>query len=188
MSKKIKDAILYIGLFYMIVVVILTIINYCSMTTTIELSGNDYKQQIELFKEKVASIENKTCKNYFTDLIEKVNRDISIDKINLQEYYNIITSENSILNYYSKAIEQCEEITQEKMNSSNMPLKFITASIQNDEILDGFIYQYELGFKDLKIRKVREKSLLGVENNIRIQNELQIIEELINIVNLGKGV
>ena len=173
MKNKIKDVLLYIGVFYMTVIVGLMIITYCKTKTSVELTiNNEYQDKLNEYKEIVNSKEKSTCKEYMNSLIEKIENDINTEEINFKEYYEKITSNNNLLYYYSKAMEDCHSVTREAMNELNMPVKFLTSPVISDEIVGKYIYQYELSFSDIKTRNNNETNLIPVENNIRISNEL----------------
>ena len=189
MKERIKDGVLFIGIFYMIVIVILTIITYSNMVTKIEFSSGDELQNDELneYRENISIYEDSVCKNYINTLINKIEKDINKTEIDLKGKYEEIISD-SLLDYYSKARESCVSITNEKLIEEKMPVKFLTSTILVDEILSKYFFQYELGFKDIKMREVGEPSLETVENNIKIQNELQIINSLLKIIDWEKEV
>lgn len=189
MKNKFKDFLLYAGIFYVIIVVVMMVLSYCSAVSSIELSINsEHQKKMSEYKEKVNNLEESSCKKIMIDLIEKVDSDINREIINLKEYYKEINSDNSLLYYYPKVVEKCESITTEKMIEANMPVKFLTPSILGDEIVDKYIYQYELSTKDLKNREIRETNLIPVENNVRIFNEIDIIEKLLDIIDWEKEV
>ena len=189
MKNKIKNIILIMGTFYMIAIIVLMLITYCNMTSSIELSSSDeYKNELNQYKEKVSAMNNSKCKSYMSTLINKVEKEISVEEINLKDYYKSINSEDSLLSYYPKASESCESITNEKMHDMNMPIKFLTPGILGDEIFRNYIYQYELGLQDKKTREINAANLIPVENNIRISQELQIISDLLQNIDWEKEV
>ena len=189
MKERVKDSILSISIFYMIVIVILTIITYCNMVTKIEFSSADELQNNELieYKEIISKYEDSTCKNYINTLINKIEKDIYKSEIDLKGSYEEIIND-SLLDYYGKARESCVSITSEKLIEEKMPVKFLTSTILVDEILSKYFFQYELSFKDIKMREIGEASLESVENNIKIQNELQIVNSLLKIIEWEKEV
>ena len=188
MKERIKDGILYIGIFYMITIVVLMIITYCNMVTKIELSVNsEYLDELNEYKENISLYEDSKCKKYINTLIKKVEKDITTKDLLLKGTYEEIIND-SLLDYYGKAREDCVSITDEKMKEEKMPVKFLTSVIQVDEILSKYFFQYELSFKDRKMREVGEPSLELVGNNIKIQNELQIINSLLKIIDWEKEV
>ena len=189
MSSKIKNAIMYIGVFYMIVIIILMIVSYFNMITVVELSsGNEYKDQLNVYIEEINNVSDSTCKNYIKSLIKIVENDISEEEISIKDYFERINSEDNLLSYYLKAQEDCASITSEIMQENNMPIKFLTPPILGDEIIGKYFFQYEISIVDQKLRGFRQANLIPVENNIRIQNELQIIETLMKTIDWDKEV
>ncbi len=188
MKEKIKNIVLYIGVFYMIVIPLMMIKTYFNMTSYIEINSSDeYNEEIIRYKNIISSYHDSLCKNYFDSLINKVDKDIKTRIIDIRKYYQD-NNENNLLNYYTKAVDSCSSLTIETMKEKNMPIIFLTASIQIDEIMADLYYQYELGFKDTNIRNINETVLNSLKNNIKIKNELTIIEELINIIDWEKEV
>ncbi len=188
--KNIKTIILHFGVFYMILIVVLMMISYFDMpTNNIELTVNDdYVKQINDYKNKVSSLEDSSCKDYLNSVINRFEKDIRKENIDVKEYYEEAHGDDNILSYYPKGIEKCNILTQESMIKEDMPVLFLTASIQHDELIEDYIYQYELGFKDYKTREINETSLFYVRNNIKLKNELKIIDKLINIISSEEGV
>ena len=189
MKNKVKSIIFSFGTFYMIVIVVLMVFVYSNMKTNIDLSSNDeYKTELKQYIEKINNLENSRCKNYMNTLVAKVEKDISVGEISLKDYYDSIIKNDSLLTYYAKASEECESITPEKMHEMNMPIKFLTPGIIVDEILNNYIYQYELSVLDKKTREINETNLIPVENNIRANIELGIIKDLLGIIDWEKEV
>ena len=189
MKNKVKSIVLSLSFFYMITIIILMMITYCNMKENIELSSNDgYKNELNEYREMVNILKNSRCKNYMNTLMDKVEKDISTNKISLREYYESINSDDNLLSYYVKAKDDCISITNEKMQEMNMPIKFLTSSIFGDEMFRDYIYQYELSILDKKTRDINAANLIPVENNIKVNNELNIIKELIENIDWEKEV
>ena len=86
--------------------------------------------------------------------------------------------EHSLLEYYSKVKDSCN-ISNDEADDNRLATKFLTASIQFDEIYQSYYYQYELGLKDYLIRDISEPSLNMVEYKINRSLILEIIDFLI---------
>ena len=87
--------------------------------------------------------------------------------------------DNSLLSYFLKIRENCNlDSNQEK--KYNLPIKFITSSIQRDELYQRYYFQYELNINDIT-RLIIEPQLSGVEYQINRAMELEIISDLIKI-------
>lgn len=63
----------------------------------------------------------------------------------------------------------------------NLPLKVMTASIQQDELFHRYYFQYEINIKDIFTRQIVEADLTNVEYTIRKGLELEVISNLIEI-------
>ena len=108
--------------------------------------------------------------------------------MDLRGAYEDIISEDSLLNYYGKASESCKSITRDQMVEAKMPFKFMTPVILVDSVFTKYLYQYEINLKDIPMRETSEPSLEVVQNNLKIQNEFEIIEGLLNIIDWEKEV
>ena len=73
-------------------------------------------------------------------------------------------------------------ITEDVAKEHNLPIMFITASIQNDEIFGKYLYQYEINMKDLYFRNISEPALTSIENKIKNEMELKLIKDVLEIV------
>ena len=189
MKNNAKNAIIYIGGFYMLIIAVFMVITYCNITTKVELSSNsDYQLKLNAYKEEISNYDNSSCKSYLNELINIVEKDINVEEINLQEYYQEKNDEDSLLSYYSKGVNACNSLSTELMQEANMTSKFLVPPILSEETVSKYFYQYELSLKDLRVRSINEVVLGPVENNIKIQTELEIIKDLIKIIDWGKEV
>jgi len=188
MKENIKNVILYFSIFYMIVILVLAIISYGSMVTVIELSTSDeYLKELNTYKEKVNNLKDSTCKDYLNKLVNRVEKDVVKENLNLKEYYEELSKEDNFLMYYSEGKDKCNILNDEVLQEKDMPLMYITSAIQNSEIVKEHMYQYELSLKDYKTREINIMSLVSVENNIKVRNEIKIIKELFSIISEKEG-
>ncbi len=188
MKENIKNVILYFSIFYMIVIIVLSIISYGSMVTVIELSTSDeYLKELNTYKEKVNNLKDSTCKDYLNKLVNRVEKDVVKENLNLKEYYEELSKEDNFLMYYSEGKDKCNILNDEVLHEKDMPLMYLTSAIQNSEIVKEHMYQYELSLKDYKTREINIMSLVSVENNIKVRNEIKIIKELFSIISEKEG-
>ena len=183
MDKKeiIKNTIMYIGCFYILIITGIIILNYCTATKSIEINDNeDNLKLLEEYKKEVNNISDLACRNSINDFIKQYERTSFNGKINLKDWYKVITKEDAILSYYSKIKESCK-ITNEESNRFNLPYLFLSSSIQNEEILQKSYFQYELHLKDYFLRNIADTYLYGVEYNLQRQGSRIIISNLIQM-------
>lgn len=183
MKEKIKEHLFIISIIYGITIIILMLITYSKMTTYIEINNNkNFTSKIDKYKQEISLLENNQCKNEITNLINFIEKTNYNKIINLKDHYNKIFYNNeSILEYYSKIKNACS-ITDKKAKEYNLPTMFITASIQNDELIQRYLYQYEINIKDIYFRNISEPNLNNIENNIKKENELIIIKNILQII------
>lgn len=180
MREKVKNILFIISVFYSIIVVILMCITISNMRITIELyDTEENKNLLNNYKEQLAKIESNECTKIINEIIKNYE-DTSYDGyVNLREMYEY-DMEKSILNYYLEARNKCK-ISSDDEKKYNLPIKFITTSIQKDELYQPYYFQYELGIKDSSIRLIAEVGLSNVEYKINRTTQLEIISSLIEI-------
>lgn len=183
MKKNIRVGLLFVSIFYVVSVVCLMIMNFCLSTASVEL--HDSKENVnkikELRKEALALDVNK-CSIVINDIITYYEKTSYDGNVNLKEKYDMLNSENGgFLGYYTKIKEHCG-LTDEEREKYDYPNLFITAVIQDEAILHRYLYQYELGFKDLYFRMIAEPNLNNTEYLIKKRTELRIISNVIEMV------
>lgn len=179
MKEKIKNIVFVISTFYSLVIVIFMVIVSGNLTNTIELhDSEENKEKINLYKQQLATLEQNSC----TDVINKIithYEETSFDgEVSLREMFEY-DFDNSLLSFYSKAKENCK-LDNNEVEKHNLPIKFITSSIQRDELYQRYYFQYELYLNDIT-RLIIEPQLSGVEYQINRAMELEIISDLIEI-------
>jgi len=181
MKEKIKKALLTISIFYSVGIIILIIITNNNLVTTVELhDSNENKNKLQSYKEDLSKLEQNSCA-YIINKIIKHYEETSYDgTISLKEMYEN-DLDNSLLSYYTKAKDSCN-LSKENEEKYNLPQKFITASIQRDEMYQKYYFQYELQFKDSTNRLIIEPYITGIEYEINRKTELEIISSLIELL------
>ena len=180
MKEKIKNIILITSITYSIIIIVAMFFTPLNMTTTIELYDNENNiNELKEYKKQLATMDKNECTKVISDLITYYEATSYKGKINLKDKYNYEFN-NIYLNYYEPIKNNCNI---PKEDEDKLPIKFITASIQNDELFQKYIYQYELNFKDYYTRLDTEASMESVEYNINRKSQLEIISYLINLNN-----
>lgn len=180
MKEKIKNILFSISIFYSITLIILLIFNTLNLVTEVELNDSEEnKIKLNEYKEEVKSLEKNKCTDIINQII-KYYEDTSYNgKISLKEMYNYGT-ENNLLSYYINLKENCN-LSEENIKKYDLPLKVLSASIQQDELYHRYYFQYEINIKDIFTRHVIEANLTNIEYKIRKNLELEIISNLIEI-------
>ena len=180
MKKNLKNILFTISIFYSLVVVVLMCITINDLVTEVELHDLDEnKEKLIEYKEKLSKLPQNSCVEIINDLINHYEETTYDGKVNLNEIY-INQEDNSLLSYYQKVKESCN-ITEEKETKYNLPAKFITASIQWDELYKRYYFQYEIEIPDYMIRLIVDPEITNVEYQINRSMELEIIASLIEI-------
>ena len=184
MQESIKNYLIPISIFYMIVIVVLMLITYFNAISTLDLNRiDDFEEKISLYKKEVNEIEDNTCKNYLNDLIsfvEKVNYDKKV-KIN-QLFKDTYLNEDYILSYYLKGVNSCSKLTNEEAKEYNLPDLFMNANLTNDRIIQKYFFQYELNIKDRLVENIMIPSDTAANYYNKQKIELMIIDNIIKIV------
>lgn len=180
MKKNIKNILFTISIFYSLVVVVLMCITINSLVTEVELHDlAENKEKLIAYKERLSNLPQNSCTEVISDLITHYEETTYDGKVNLREIYKN-QENNSLLSYYQKVKEFCN-ITEEKETKYNLPAKFITSSIQWDELYKRYYFQYEIKIPDHIIRTIVDPEITNVEYHINRTTELEIIASLIEI-------
>ena len=185
MKEKIKNIILTISEYYAVVTVLLMIFKINNIVDTVELT--DSKENINKlneYKEKYALLDKNSCTKLIGDVITHYEDTSYNGKVKLKDMWDY-DGNNGLLSYYLKIKETCN-FDDKILEEYNLPSKFLTASIQRDELYQRFYFEYELGFVDVYMRDIAAATLSSVEYNINRKNELEIIESLIEIYSKGE--
>jgi len=180
MKENFKKIIFGISIFYSFVIIILMIITINNMVTTIELHDTEEnKVKLNEYKDKLSTLKQDSCTGVINEIINHYEETSYDGEVNLKEMYEY-DFDNSLLSYYIKVKDNCN-ITDEIAKQYNLPNKFVTGSIQRDEIYLPYYFQYELGFDDYITRLIVEPQLYNTEYQINRVAELEIIFALIDI-------
>jgi hypothetical protein len=180
MKEQVKRIIVTISMFYSLLILTLIIVKMNSFVTIVELTDSEEnKNKLNEYIEKLNLLEKNDCTNLIDEVI-KHYEDTSYDgKVKIKDMY-AYDGENSLLSYYLKIKDACN-FKEEILEEYGLPTKFITSSIQRDELYQRYMFQYELGFIDFYMRDIGQAALTGVEYSISKKIELEIIDSLINI-------
>lgn len=182
-KKNIRTGLLFVSIFYIVSVVGLMIINFCLSKSNVELhDSDDNVKKIKELRQEALSLEVNSCTIVINDIITYYEKTSYDGKVNLKEMYDMLNSENiSFLEYYLQIKEHCG-LTDGEREKYDYPHLFMTAVIQNEAMLQRYLYQYELGFKDLYFRMIAEPNLNNTEYLIRKRAELKAISNVIEMV------
>lgn len=182
-KKNIRTGLLFVSIFYIVSVVGLMIINFCLSKSNVELhDSDDNVKKIKELRQEALALEVNSCTIVINDMITYYEKTSYDGKVNLKEMYDMLNSENiSFLEYYLQIKEHCG-LTDAEREKYDYPHLFMTAVIQNEAMLQRYLYQYELGFKDLYFRMIAEPNLNNTEYLIRKRAELKAISNVIEMV------
>ena len=143
---------------------------------------DNFKEDINKYKEKVSSLTNKECKDYLNNFINYVENSNYDGDVYVRDYFEkIYINGDYLLSYYLKGKDNCSSFTDEKAKEYDLPLMFLTASMQDDAIMSNYTTQYELNIKDNLIRLILEPDIKYIENSIKQRTELNIIKTIIKM-------
>ena len=187
MKEKIKTSLVSIGIFYMIIILILMISKYTNMNKYINITfDNNYQETISKYEKEILTIEEKSCQNVLNDYLNYVKKTTFKGKVNLQEYFkNFYLTDSIFLDYYLKLIDNCSKLTKENAVENNLNNMMLTAYIQNEEILQKYIFNYELTIKDNLFRITLEPEFVATKSKIKFNNEIGVLNIVLNIMKDG---
>jgi len=183
MKENLKKILFIISIFYSLVIVVLMFFTTSNVTCEIELYDNEKNlNELESYKEELLSLEENDCTKVIGNIITYYEKTSYNGMTSLKGMYN---SDENILNYYARVKDSCN-LTEEMIDKYHLSSKFITASIQKDELFQPYLFQYELNIKDYFMRDIAEPALPNMEYKINRASILEIISSLIEHVKEGK--
>lgn len=183
MKDKIKLGLLSISLCYIVLISFFSIKSYNNYLGTIDVStSDDYKEELKKIKPSIDSISNDECKNYLNYFLENIEAFDGEDSVSVKKYFNkIYLNSDGILTYYQKGQEVCNGFSSENAKKHDLLLLFMTASIQDDEILQSHLFNYELRINDRFVRDILYAHLSSAELNIKKETSLKILKILVDL-------
>lgn len=179
MREKIKNILFVISVFYSLVIVVFTVIINSNLTSTIELhDSEDNREKLKEYKQQLTNLEQNSCTEIINEIISYYEVTSYDGEVSLRKMFEY-DFDNSFLFYYLKVKESCN-LDDNQVKKYNLPIKFITASIQSDELYQRYYFQYELHLNDMT-RLIIEPQLSSVEYQINRGMQLEIISSLIEI-------
>lgn len=186
-KEKVRNIILNLSVFYVLVVSALVIFNIATAVDSVELNDSEENlKRIEELRLANNNLNQDECTNVINDMIKQYVNTSYAGETKLSEIYNY-TNNNSFLNFYMDVKDACE-ISDERSKELKLPTLFVTAVVQQDELIQTYMYQYELKISDAITRMVLEPSLVNVEYTIRKNTELDIIAKLVEHATERNGV
>lgn len=185
MKKNIRNGLVFVSIFYVVSVVCLMIVNICLSTVTIELhDSEDNVKKIKELRQEALALEVNKCSVVINDMITHYEKTSYDGEVKLKDIYDMLNPDsdyNSFLPFYLEVKEHCG-VTDEEREKYDYPNLFITSVIQNEAIIQRYLYQYELSFKDLYFRMIAEPNLNNTEYLIAKRAEIKIISNVIEMV------
>ena len=180
MKETIKNVLFCISIFYSIIIITLMLITKNNLVSIVELhDSEENKNKLNNYKQQVSLLEQNSCTGVINKIIKHYEETSYDGEVSLRKMYEY-DFDNSLLSYYTQAKESCK-LNEEDEKKYNLPTKFITASIQRDEMYQRYYFQYELRINDYITRLIAEPLLSGVEYQISKNMELEILSILIEI-------
>lgn len=185
MKKRMRDILFIISIVYSLAIIIFMTLTLINAKSSVELYDSEENiKKIAEYKKEVNLLPQNSCTYIIKDIIEYYEITSYNGEVNLKEMYDF-SEKNSLLSFYVHVKDNCS-LTDKLSNEYNLPTKFLTASIQQDELFHRYYFQYELSIKDVFTRSVMEASMTNVEYKIRKNIELDIISNLIALQKEGE--
>lgn len=176
MKEKIKNIIITISIFYMISISLLTIINLHNTTTKIYVKMKDFTKEFIELKEKVESIDNIECKNSIKKMIDKSEKYVIKEKLDLKD----LRKNGSLIPEYGQTLKKC--------NISQKDSEYLSPYVLNsvliyEEYFKDISYDYELSLRDIEGRIISEISMNHSKLNSNKHLEIELINKIIEVQN-----
>ena len=172
MKEKLKYSLVAISICYSIVILLLMFISFSNSTNVLKLSDNEENlAQLEVLKNDLSTIKNKSCVNSINSLIEYYKKTSYTGEVKLKERFN---SYDSSLNYI------------EQIKNNNIDIELLTASTQLDEELMKYYFQYEMKLPDKFNRTIIEPNMTNMHYRINRRLLLEAISKFIDLSKEGE--
>lgn len=136
-----------------------------------------YQERVGILKARANMLNEGKCKDAVKKLIDNSNETYFTGDVSIKEIsHQFLVTPNSWLSIYTNTATVCKIKDLAEIKASDSAL---AASIQYDNFLQKYIYDYELTFNDLFSRKVTEAKTALIENKVRKNMELETINLLI---------
>lgn len=180
MIERIKKILFVISIVYSITIVILMCITSNNMVAFVKLNDSvENKNELLDYKTQLSNLEENDCTKIIGKIIKHYEDTSYNGEVNLRDMFEN-DLDNSILSYYDEVKIKCS-ISKDDEDKYDLPLMFMIASVERDEIYEPYYFQYELGLKDRYTRFIAKPDLLNIEYKINKKAELKIISSLIEL-------
>lgn len=180
MKEKLKYILVAISICYSVTILFLMFISFNNSTNILKLSDSKKNlEQLEVLKNDLSTIKNKSCVNSINGLIEYYEKTSYTGEVNLKERFN---SYDSSLNYIESIKKNCN-INNEQIKNNNLDIDLLAAATQLDEELLKYYFQYEMKLPDEFNRKVIEPEMTNMRYRI---NRKLLLESISKFIVLSK--
>lgn len=189
MQEKIRNAILPISLFYMIVIVILMALTYIQAQDTIEFKYiENFENKMANNKLEVNNLNDKVCEDALNKYIDYSIKYTYNGNVKVKTFFNdkFLNPDEIFLSNYLKIKDNCK-LTDEQMKDNDLPNMFLNVTVLEEEILQKYLFNYEIKFNDIITRIILEPNIYNTEYSISQNLKLKIIDTVLEILKERKN-
>ncbi len=189
MQEKIRNAILPISLFYMIVIVILMTLTYIQAQDTIEFKYiENFENKMANNKLEVNNLNDKVCEDALNKYIDYSIKYTYNGNVKVKTFFNdkFLNPDEIFLSNYLKIKDNCK-LTDEQMKDNDLPNMFLNVTVLEEEILQKYLFNYEIKFNDIITRIILEPNIYNTEYSISQNLKLKIIDTVLEILKERKN-
>lgn len=178
-KEEIKRRCYFGMIFFSIVIVFMSYLTISNIKSEIYIDRNETTEsRLDNIKNEVALLRDGSCKDFLNEYITYIDKGYFEGVVKLKDIYNYYWNTPSV-NYYEMGINNCA-IDRDKLQTTQIPTKYITNMIAPDSLMDEYIFQYEFRLKD-PVRIIMEPNTFNITLvNIR-NNQINILEDYVNI-------
>lgn len=180
MKEKLKTSIFAVSIVYIIIIsitMLLTVLNQTKTVTYQPITG--YDKKLSTVKEEVNKLEEDACIKSIKSLIEFTEATYYTEEIKIKDLYDSMDSDGWWFGRNVNAFDNCDLTEEEKSEITSL---IMASGIQFDELIQRHAYDYELKIFD-STRETFEPNMETIENNIRKNLEIKVIEKFIEVYN-----
>lgn len=180
MKEKFKYSLVAISICYSTIILFLMFISFNNSANTLKLTDSkENLDQLKVLKNDLSTIKNKDCRTSINNLIEYYEKTSYTSEVNLKDRLN---NYDSSLNYIVPIKENCN-INNEQIKNNNINIELLASSIQLDEELTKYYFQYEMKLPDEFNRAIIEPEMTNIHYRI---NRKLLLESISKFIDLSK--
>ncbi len=178
--KNIREYVLICSFTYIIIITFLILGIFINKKSYVELNTPDrVKKDFEILKVEINNVKDEKCRNSLNNLLNSFIDNSYDGKVKINKLYDYISTSN-ITDEYDTIKSDCN-IKSDSIKKYDIDNKYLVRMSLQDNILQGYLYQYELKFNDEASNKYYD-SISKIAYNTLKYSEVELINDYLKII------